>query len=159
MKKLPVQNFNFMKSEQSIEPTIEMEERGWLDLTGTAVSWICAVHCLALPFFISLLPLVGLSFLLDETVERTIIGVSILIAAASLLPAYFRQHRKIRAFVLFLAGIGLIIASHLYFEKKPVLQVPFLLAGAGLITAAHLVNRHLRRTCPRCESVESQANC
>lgn len=140
-----------MNSEQQMELTTD-EERGWLDLTGTAVSWICLVHCLALPFFVSLLPLIGLSFLLDETVEQAIIGASVLIAAASLLPAYFRQHGKIRTIVLFAAGIGLIIASHLAFEDELTLQIPFLLAGAGLITAAHFINRRLCRACRRCEN-------
>lgn len=138
-----------MESEQTIEITVE-RERGWLDLTGAAVSWACVIHCVALPFFISLLPLIGLSFLLDETVERTIIGVSILIAAASLLPAYFRQHGKIRTIILFAAGIGLIVAAHLAFDDELMMQVPFLLAGAGLITAAHFINRRLCRECAAC---------
>jgi len=142
-----------MNREQPIETTVDAERRGWLDLTGSAVSWLCIVHCIALPFFISLLPIVGLSFLLDETVERTIIGASILIAAASLLPAYFRQHGKIRTIVLFAAGISLIIASHLAFEDELWMQIPFLLAGAGLITAAHFINRRLCRNCAKCESV------
>ncbi len=142
-----------MNQEQSIETPVTAKEHGWLDLTGSAVSWLCVVHCVALPFFISLLPIVGLSFLLDETVERTIIGASVLIAAASLLPAYFRQHGKIRTIVLFAAGIGLIIGSHTAFEDELAMQIPFLLAGAGLITAAHFINRRLCRACPKCESV------
>ncbi len=139
-----------MKSEQTIETTLE-NERGWLDVTGTAVSWICMIHCVALPFFISLLPLVGLSFLLDERIEWMIIGVSVLVAALSLLPAYFRRHRKFRTLTLFASGIGLVVISHLAFEENLLLQIPFLLAGAGLITAAHLVNRHLCRTCGSCQ--------
>lgn len=139
-----------MKSEQQIKSTIDASESDWLDMTGSAVSWICAVHCIALPFFISLLPLVGLSFLLDERVEWAIVGCSIVIAALSLLPAYFRQHGKIRTFVLFVSGIGLIIISHLAFEETLILQTPFLLVGAGLITAAHFINRRLCRECKVC---------
>jgi len=141
-----------------LEQPIDNEKRGWLDLTGTAVSWLCVIHCLALPFFISLMPLIGLSFLLDETVEWTIIGFSVLIAAVSLLPAYFGRHGKIRTIVLFVAGIGLIVASQMAFEDELAMQVPFLLVGAGLITAAHLVNHRLCQTCARCETVSEQAN-
>jgi len=141
-----------------LEQPIDNEKRGWLDLTGTAVSWLCVIHCLALPFFISLLPLIGLSFLLDETVEWMIIGVSVLIAAFSLLPAYFRGHGKIHTIVLFVAGIGLIVASQMAFEDELAMQIPFLLVGAGLITAAHLVNRRLCQTCARCETDLEQTN-
>ena len=125
-------------------------ERGWLDLTGTAVSWICLAHCIALPLFLSLVPLVGLSFLLDESVEWMIVGASVIVGAFSLLPAYFRRHGKRRSLLLFAAGVGLIVASHLQFEDEPALQIPFLLAGAGLITAAHLVNRRLCCECIGC---------
>lgn len=125
---------------------------GWLDSTGTMVSWACAVHCLALPFAVAFLPLIGLSFLLDERVEWTIIGGSILIGVLSFLPAYFRQHGKLRATALFLAGISLIIAAHLLFEDSFAAQMVFILSGAILITAAHLVNRHLCRSCARCET-------
>jgi hypothetical protein len=46
----------------------------WLDATGATASWLCAVHCIVLPFAVSLLPIVGLSFLLDEKTERIFIG-------------------------------------------------------------------------------------
>ena len=148
-----------MSSEQQIKTVFEAKGRSWLDLIGSAVSWACVIHCLALPFFISLLPLVGLSFMLDESVEQAIISMSVLIAAASLLPAYFRQHGKIRTIVLFIAGISLIVLSHLAFEEELTLQIPFLLAGAGLITAAHLINRRLCRNCAKCEHSATQTSC
>lgn len=69
-----------MKFERTITAA-GCAERGWLDLTGTAVSWVCLIHCLALPFLIALLPLAGLSFLLDERIEWVIIGVSVAVGA------------------------------------------------------------------------------
>jgi hypothetical protein len=140
-----------MNSEQNIESTIEAREGGWLDLTGAAVSWVCVVHCLVMPFFISLAPLIGISFLVDESIEQSIIGISVLIAAISLLPAFFRQHGKIRAIVLFVFGISLIVVSHAAFEESA-MRIPVLLAGAVLISAAHLINRHLCRICAVCQT-------
>jgi hypothetical protein len=88
--------------------------------------------------------------LLDETTERVFIGISTVIAALSLLPAYFRQHGKIRTLVLFVLGIGLVVTSHLAFEDHLAVQIPFLLIGAILITMAHLINRCLCRACVAC---------
>ena len=139
-----------MNSKQQIEPTIDLAERGWLDSWGAAASWLCAVHCLALPFAVSLLPFIGLSFLLEETTERVFILVSMTLAALSLLPAYFRQHGKIRAIAFFSAGIGLIVASHLLLEESLILKAAFLVTGAVLISVAHLVNRRLCRKCAAC---------
>lgn len=127
----------------------------WLDRTGMAASWLCAIHCLALPFAVSILPLVGLSFLLSETTERAFIGISIVIAGLSLLPAYLRQHRRSRSLLLFTSGISLIITSHLLFEESLVLKASFLIAGGALITTAHFVNRRLCRECDSCQVVSS----
>ena len=74
---------------------------GFWDKTGAAISWLCAIHCLVLPFAIAALPFLGLSFLLDENVEWLIISVSIIIALISLLPAYFHQHRQLNILILF----------------------------------------------------------
>ncbi len=121
-----------------------------LDKAGITASWLCAVHCLALPFLIGVLPLVGLSFLLDETTERIFILISVLLAALSLLPAYFREHGKIRSIILAASGVGLIVMTHFFLEENLAVKVVFLIAGAILISVAHLVNRRLCRECAVC---------
>jgi hypothetical protein len=105
---------------------------------------------LALPMLVGVLPLVGLSFLLSESTERIFIGISALIAAASLLPAYFRQHGKLRSIFFAAAGIGLIVSTHLLFEDNLPAKFTFLIAGAALLTTAHLLNRRLCRACKIC---------
>ncbi len=136
--------------DQAVETMAVDETQSWLDPLGAAASWLCAIHCIVLPFILSFVPLVGLSFLLSETTERIFIGISILLASLTLLPAYFRQHRKLRALSLFSSGIALIFTSHLFLEESLVLKVIFLLSGAMLITGAHLVNRRLCRDCIAC---------
>lgn len=121
-----------------------------LDKAGITASWLCAVHCLALPFLIGVLPLVGLSFLLEETTERVFIGISAALAALSLLPAYFGEHGKLRSIFLAAAGIGLIVLTHLLFEENLTLKIIFLVIGAILISAAHFLNRRLCRACQVC---------
>lgn len=123
----------------------------WLDTSGAAASWICAVHCLALPFLIGVLPFAGLSFLLDEMTERIFMTLSVLLAALSLVPAYFREHGKLRSIFLAASGIGLIWLTHLLFEENLTAKVVFLVSGAGLLSAAHFLNRRLCRQCSVCE--------
>lgn len=125
----------------------------YLDGFGMAASWACAAQCLALPLLVGVLPLVGLSFLLAETTELALIGVSALIAAASLLPAYFRRHGKLRSIYLAAAGIGLIVLTHVLFEDNLIAKIIFLIAGAVLLTSAHLLNRRLCRECEVCRTV------
>lgn len=122
----------------------------WLDHFGVLASWVCAVHCLFMPFLVGIVPLLGLSFILSETTERFLIGVSLIIALLSLLPAYFRRHGKMRSIFLATAGLSLIILTHLLFEDNLLAKAFFLLTGAALISSAHLLNRYLCRTCKVC---------
>ncbi len=122
-----------------------------LDKTGAAVSWICAVHCLAMPFITSFLPLLGISFLAHEGVEYVFIAASIVIASISLLPSYFRQHGKIRTLLLFSTGIVFIIFSDILFEENLSGKISFVAAGALCITSAHFINRRLCADCRSCE--------
>lgn len=122
----------------------------WLDVFGATASWACAIHCLALPLLITVLPLAGLGFLLSETSEIIFIVFSALAAALSFLPAYFKQHRKLRSAFLAIGGIALIVLTHLYFEENLALKIAFLILGACLLTAAHFINRRLCRECAVC---------
>lgn len=122
----------------------------WLDRCGVTAAWLCAAHCLALPLFMSLAPFVSLSFLLDETTEQMLFGLSALIAVLSLLPSYIRNHRRLHSIFLAVSGIGLINLTHLLFEEKWALKILFLITGAGLLTAAHLFNRRLCAACDTC---------
>lgn len=121
-----------------------------LDTVGAAASWICAVHCLVLPFFVAILPLIGLGFLLDETTERIFIGISFLLACASLIPSYFREHRRLQPLLFAFSGIGLIVLTHLLFESSWLMKFLFLLIGAGLISSAHLLNKRFCHECAHC---------
>lgn len=121
-----------------------------MDRIGATASWVCAVHCLILPLFVVSLPVIGLGFLLEEETERLFIGFSAAIAGLSLLPAYFREHRKIQPILFATGGIGLIALTHLLFEDRWLLKFAFLVIGALLLTSAHLLNRKLCRACTIC---------
>jgi len=129
------------------------QANGALDKTGAAVSWICALHCLTIPFIISFLPLLGISFLAREGVEYVFIAASIVIASVSLLPAYFRQHGKIRTLLLFTTGIVFIIFSDILFEENLLGKIVFVIVGALCITSAHFINRRLCADCRNCDEI------
>lgn len=131
-------NFQTFKSDNSF------------DKIGATVSWICAAHCLLMPFAISFLPLLGISFLAHKGVEYVFIAASIALALVSLLPAYFKQHGKIRTLLLFLTGIVFVIFSDILFEESLSGKIFFVLIGAVCITCAHFINRRLCADCRIC---------
>jgi hypothetical protein len=118
-----------------------------LDYAGTSVSWLCLIHCLAMPLLITTLSVVGLGFLADESTEFIIIGISICLALLSFVPSFFRHHHKLKPLILFGFGISLIIFSHLVFEENLLGKVVFLIGGAILISSAHLLNHSYCKNC------------
>ncbi|MEO0330658.1 MAG: MerC domain-containing protein [Bacteroidota bacterium] len=105
------------------------------DFMGFSASLLCALHCAALPFLLTLAPLAGLQFLRNPWVEYVLILISFGIACYALIPGYRRYHRKPLALILVLLGFLLIGAAR-FLEPESVLTS----SGAVLIAVAHLIN-------------------
>ncbi|MGH8115222.1 MAG: MerC domain-containing protein [Rhodanobacteraceae bacterium] len=68
-----------------LEPAPRRRFATLVDRVGATASFACAVHCVALPFVLALLPLVGLGFLAGHTFERVFVACAALLASASIL--------------------------------------------------------------------------
>lgn len=116
---------------------------GRLDQLGMTASIACAIHCAALPLVVTVLPLVGLEFLANIWVEITMICLSLMIGAWSLISTYSKHGNLAPLFVL-LTGFVLIATGHFVFERIEPILVPL---GGFTIAAAHYINWKLNRVC------------
>lgn len=107
----------------------------------------CAIHCMAMPFLVAVLPLIGMGFLLDERVETGLVGVSVVLAVASLCWGY-RVHRKRRALLLLSAAVALIVAGRL--SEGQIRETALVVTGAVTLATSQFLNRRLCRTCSCC---------
>ncbi|GAC32201.1 MerC domain-containing protein [Paraglaciecola polaris] len=124
------------------------EDKSLLDRLGIWASSLCAVHCLALPILIPLLPLVGASFFAQDWFERTILSLSMIVGFWALLSGFFRYHRQIYPLYSLVLG-GIIYWNKNMFGES---YEPFTIAiGAMLIVGAHVVNLKLCQSCHSCE--------
>ena len=114
-----------------------------LDTTGFWASAICAVHCIAVPVLLSFSTFAFLSFLENDFMEYTIICVSLVLGVTSLLPSYFRHHRKFNALYFLLTGFILIFFGR--FTAISVYERSFTSVGAIFIATAHIVNFRMNR--------------
>ena len=78
------------------------ETKKW-DILGIGLSALCAVHCLAIPFLIGVLPLLGLGFVADHEFEWVMIAIISLLAGLSYFNGY-RRHKRAVVWVFFLVG-------------------------------------------------------
>jgi len=109
-----------------------------IDFIGFSASLLCALHCAALPFILSLTPLAGLRFMDDPLIENGIILLSFAIATYALIHGYRKHHRKVLPLIIVVIGFGLIGAGH--FIGGELLEVILSSCGAMAIAVAHLIN-------------------
>jgi hypothetical protein len=114
------------------------------DRIGATASFLCAVHCAALPFVIAILPALGLSFLADHRFERIFIACASCLALAALIRGY-RRHRVASA--LYFAGVGLVLlwSGAWLFDAERTLGVHATLVTLGgcAVAFAHVLNLRL----------------
>lgn len=123
-----------------------------VDRVGATASFLCAIHCMALPFVLALLPLIGLGFLAGHAFERIFVACAAALASASILTAY-RRHRKPHALFLMVPGIALLLFGvAIDIDAHIVVHTISVVAGGLLVASAHVTNlvlahRHHHATC------------
>lgn len=108
-----------------------------LDTVGFVISAVCALHCAAVPFLLTLLPLVGLGFLTHPFFEAMIIIIGLVIGFVSLIQGFIKHHRKLLPTIALSTGFLLIWLGHVEFSYLEQLLVP---AGALTVAVSHLLN-------------------
>ena len=112
-----------------------------LDSLGICTSSLCAIHCLVTPFVILLFPFAGLAFLEGESFEISILIISIILAALSLVRSYFKNHKNILPLTLALSGFVFLGFSKIFTLEFS--EITLSVIGGMLVVLAHLKNRKL----------------
>ncbi|PWK85273.1 MerC domain-containing protein [Fulvimonas soli] len=121
-------------------PTDNPRSWGIADRIGATASFLCAIHCAALPFVLALLPLVGLEFLADHRFERGFVVFACALALLSLGNGYRRHHRPL-ALMLALPGLALLLLGVTVAEDYSIgLHSVLVTCGGLLVAGAHFVN-------------------
>jgi hypothetical protein len=119
-----------------------------IDLVGTYVSLVCALHCLTLPLLVTVLPLAGGGVILGGSLEILFVVASAVLATGSLCWG-FRRHRRWRVFIVLGAALTMIAVGR-FLASEPY-ELVFVFMGAMILAAGHLLNRYLCLICVVCE--------
>ncbi len=128
-----------------------------LDVTGSALSTLCAIHCLAMPLVAATLPLWGLSLLGSRGWEQFTSSVMVALAAFCLWQGCRRHGRW---WLLAVLGLGATVVLGTQFSgtdsncrdaccavRTDWKEAVFMFAGGLAIATAHVLNLHYRRKC------------
>ena len=99
-------------TEAAVPSTLRQIISDWL---GIVASIACAIHCAAMPFVVAFLPMLGLSFLADESFHQVMVAVCTLLALAAFIPGW-RRHRKWLPAGVALLGLSFISVAAFAFE-------------------------------------------
>lgn len=130
--------------------------RTWqlLSRLGLSASTICAIHCMAMPFLLGVLPTLGLGFLASGWFELAMIGISVVLGAITLGTSY-RLHQKINPIVLLTSGVVVLLFNFFGHDSHSELAEtlhPYIAAfGAMMIATSYYINNRLCKACERCE--------
>lgn len=109
-----------------------------LDFIGFSASMLCAIHCAALPFLLSMAPLAGLQFLDNPWIEYSIILLSLAIASNALVHGYRRHHRRLPALIIAIIGFVFIGLGQLQYNEW--YEILLTTIGGVTVATAHLIN-------------------
>jgi len=101
----------------------------------------CSAHSISFSAFS------GLVFIKNPSVEYSILAVSSIVGVGSLLPGYFRQHRKLMA--LFFLAPGLFLIGIGRFAEDKLLEGLFTSVGAATVACSHFINFRLCANCKK----------
>lgn len=94
-----------------------MKNQQLADGAGLFASIACAIHCAAMPLLIGYLPMLGLSWLADESFHQVMAAVCFILALLAFLPGW-RKHRSLTPAGIGLAGLGLLAVAAFALEGE-----------------------------------------
>ena len=119
---------------------------GLLDRFGAFLGFACAIHCIAVPLFLGVLPALGLGFLADHEFDLTIVAIASVCALFAARSGW-RAHGDRRIVAGFFGAILLLVMGHALGEESLAGRIPSVLGGLTL-AVTHLINlRASRKTC------------
>lgn len=125
-----------------MESALTQIAKNLLDKIGIAVTSLCAIHCLLLPFLLPLLPMFGAEFLANELYEDILLISTMILGSFALYSGYKRYHNRLYPFVMLYVGGIIYWQKHFHGET---LEPVIIAVGAGLVVLAHIVNMKLCR--------------
>jgi hypothetical protein len=112
-----------------------------LHKTGMTLSFLCLIHCLAMPFIITLLPLVAKGFM-NHTLEIFLVAGSFVIAVLLLTKDYKIHHKITPLLLLLIASILQYIGLFIVIQKQ---ESMFIISGSILMAISYLTNWNMHQ--------------
>lgn len=120
---------------------------------STAATWAvsaCAVHCVLTPIIAGVLPLVGVGVFTSPWFEWSLVAIAAVLGGVGLWLSYSRVHHDSTPGSVFITGLAMLAATHVFLEGRVIAHPVAAVSGAIIILAAGRMNHRLVHACERC---------
>ncbi len=126
-------------SDRTVTLSAENELLPRLDVVGAGASFLCAVHCAAMPLALSTLPLAGLEVLANHRLEQAFVVLAAVFGFFVIGSGYCR-HRLAFVAVTYASAVAALVVGA-FFLHDAVAHAVSLATGGVLLGTAHALNR------------------
>jgi hypothetical protein len=128
-----------------------------LKMIAPISSLICAIHCVATPLAMAILPYVSISLFITEFYDWLLLSFSLLFNVGNLCFG-FKKHKSYKALKYLGIGIGFLLVAKLEHHHEKVHHGfdPFdvvMIVGAIFILFSSILNEKLCNNCKRCNEL------
>lgn len=110
-----------------------------LDVVGAGASFLCALHCAAMPVLLSTLPLAGLEILASHRLEQAFV-IAAAVFGFFVIGSGYCRHRLAVVALSYLAGVAALVTGA-FFTHDAWAHAGFLATGGVMLGLAHALNR------------------
>lgn len=119
-----------------------------LDRIGATLGFLCALHCLAVPLLLGVLPAMGLGFIADHTFDLALLAVASVVALFAARSG-LRTHGDRRVVIGLVVAVLLLATGHIIGEEGLVGRLPSI-TGGFMLFGLHIANLRLSRQAACC---------
>ncbi len=118
--------------------------------TGLILSLLCTIHCVLLPFILTIFPYFFISLFLSEKIEIYILLTSLIFSSMSVCFG-LKTHKNFKILPIFATGLIIIlIAKTIFHSHESNSHNILMIIGGLIISVSHFLNNKLCIKCKRC---------
>jgi len=123
-----------------------MNTQAFADKTAISLSFICTIHCLAMPFIVAMLPSLA-AFNLEDEIFQLWMVIAVIPTSLYALTMGCKKHKKVSVISLGALGLGILITTTWLGHDTlgETYEKVFSVLGATIIALGHLINYQLCR--------------
>lgn len=117
---------------------------------GMALSLLCAIHCISMPFLAVSLPFLGSYFESNPWIEYLLLGSGLVLGGGITVHNYFKHHRNLPVLLVVLSGFSFLFVAHFFHGHW--METPIVVFGAILVAFGLYFNhKYAHNVCKTCK--------